>query len=104
METANELVVSAIIAALMASMLVISVIWTVEYPFLPVPPEVRLVSTVMLVAYLGILALLTTRRRYSPGSEVELRTPSAARGRLPKNRLVQLGVRKEPLQPRVLLL
>jgi class 3 adenylate cyclase len=64
-ETANELVVSAIIAALMASMLVISVIWTVEYPFLPVPPEVRLVSTVMLVAHLGILAVLATRR-YSP--------------------------------------
>ncbi len=64
-ETVNELVVSAIIAALMASMLVISVIWTVEYPFLPVPPEVRLVSTVMLVAHLGILAVLATRR-YSP--------------------------------------
>ena len=64
-ETANELVVSAIIAALMASMLVISVMWTVEYPFLPVPPEVRLASTVMLVAHLGILAVLTTRR-YSP--------------------------------------
>jgi|694.fasta_scaffold09605_3 class 3 adenylate cyclase len=64
-ETVNELVVSAITAALMASMLVISVIWTVEYPFLPVPPEVRLVSTVMLVAHLGILAVLATRR-YSP--------------------------------------
>lgn len=65
-ETANELAVSAIISALMASMLVISVIWTIEYPFLPVPPEVRVVSALFLAAHLGILALLTTRRRYSP--------------------------------------
>ena len=40
----------------------------------------------------------------SPGSEVELRTPSAARCSLTKDRLIEFGVRQEPLQPSVLLL
>jgi len=40
----------------------------------------------------------------SPGPEVELRTPSAARCCLPQDRLVQLRIRQEPLQPGVLLL
>jgi len=40
----------------------------------------------------------------SPGSEVELRTPSAARCGLTKDRLVEFGIRQEPLQASVLLL
>lgn len=65
-ETANEVAVSAVTAAVTVSMLVISVIWTVEYPFLPVPPGVRAVSAVTLVVHLGLLALLAAQRAYSP--------------------------------------
>ena len=52
-------------------------------------------------SYHGMLQAVNAHARppraASPGSEVELRTPSAARGCLPQNRLVQLGVRQESL-------
>jgi class 3 adenylate cyclase len=65
-ETANERVVSAVIVAMTASMLVVSTIWSLEFPFLPVPRQVKVVSVAMLLAHLVVLAVVSTQRGYSP--------------------------------------
>jgi class 3 adenylate cyclase len=65
-ETANERVMATIITALLASMLFVESIWTVEMPLLPVPHAVRLVCLAMLVAHVVMLAAFHLQRGYSP--------------------------------------
>ena len=65
-ETANELVVSLIIAALTGSMLLAQMIWNLEFPFVPVPERVKLVSVAMLAAHVVIVAAISLQRGYSP--------------------------------------
>lgn len=65
-ETANERVMSTIIAALMASMLLVESLWTVEVPVLPAPRQVQLVSLAMLAAHVAMVAAISRQRGYSP--------------------------------------
>lgn len=65
-ETANELVVSLIIAALTGSTLLVQMIWNLEFPFVPVPERVKLVCLAILVAHVGMVAAIFLQRGYSP--------------------------------------
>jgi class 3 adenylate cyclase len=65
-ETANELVVSLIIAFLTGSTLLAQMIWNLEFPFVPVPERVKLVSMAILAAHVGVVAAISLQRGYSP--------------------------------------
>jgi class 3 adenylate cyclase len=65
-ETANERVVSLIIAALTGSTLLVQMIWNLEFPFVPVPERVKLVALAMLAAHVAVVAAISRQRRYSP--------------------------------------
>jgi class 3 adenylate cyclase len=65
-ETANELVVSLIIAFLTGSTLLVQMTWNLEFPLMPVPERVKLVCLAMLVAHVGMVAVISLQRGYSP--------------------------------------
>jgi class 3 adenylate cyclase len=65
-EMANERMVSKTIVALMASMLIVQMIWNVEVPFVPVPDRVRFVSWGILIAHGCVVAAISLQRGYSP--------------------------------------
>lgn len=64
-ETANERAVSALVAALLAALLLVEWLWTAEFPALPVPSQVRLMSLATLVSHVALLAALSRHHGYS---------------------------------------
>ncbi len=65
-ETVNERMVSMLIVALTGSTLLVQMIWNLEFPFVPVPDRVKLVSLAILVAHVGVVAAISLQRGYSP--------------------------------------
>jgi len=65
-ETLNERIVSMLIVALTGSTLLVQIVWNLEFPFVPVPNRVELVSLAIVAAHVGVVAAISLQRGYSP--------------------------------------